>query len=240
MKTLGEQVKAFRDEKGWNTTQMAKAVGTSRQNIESLEAHGNRIPKYLGGLAAVMERPVDDLLAEAGLAPGVVGSYGSGKTGTSMALLRKALEDEPFLPGFEPLSIPVLATAASMGPGLEQHDDVVIGRLTVSPQWVQKTLKPTKMENLRFIHGYGDSMEGTFSDGDILLVDAGIKDADVDGIYVLEANERIFIKRVTERFDGKHEITSDNPKVKTVQLLDGSQPVTILGRVIWAWNGKKL
>jgi phage repressor protein C with HTH and peptisase S24 domain len=57
---------------------------------------------------------------------------------------------------------------------------------------------------------------------------------------VLEANQRLFIKRVTERFDGVHEITSDNPSVKTVQALDGSQQVDILGRVIWTWNGKKI
>jgi DNA-binding XRE family transcriptional regulator len=51
MKTLGDQVRAFREERGWNTAEMAKAAHTSRQNIESLEAHGNRIPKYLGALA---------------------------------------------------------------------------------------------------------------------------------------------------------------------------------------------
>jgi DNA-binding XRE family transcriptional regulator len=45
MKTLGEQAKTFREGKKWNTAQMAAAVETSRQNIESLEAHGNRSRK---------------------------------------------------------------------------------------------------------------------------------------------------------------------------------------------------
>jgi len=89
-------------------------------------------------------------------------------------------------------AIPVMANSASMGPGTEQHDDVVVGRLTLSPSWISKTLKPlTKPENLRFIHGYGDSMEPTFVDGDILLVDAGAREVKVDGIYVLEANDRL-------------------------------------------------
>jgi transcriptional regulator with XRE-family HTH domain len=69
MKTLGDQAKAFRGAKGWTTRQLAEAVGTSRQNIESLEANGNRIPKYLGKLAAVMGTTADDMLADAGLAP---------------------------------------------------------------------------------------------------------------------------------------------------------------------------
>jgi transcriptional regulator with XRE-family HTH domain len=69
MKTLGDQAKAFRGAKGWTTRQLAEAVGTSRQNIESLEASGNRIPKYLGKLADVMDTTVDDMLAQAGLGP---------------------------------------------------------------------------------------------------------------------------------------------------------------------------
>lgn len=147
-----------------------------------------------------------------------------------------------FLPGFEQLSVPALANGGSMGRGSEQlPDDVVVGRLTLSPSWVAKSVKPlSKMENLRFIHGYGDSMDPTFNDGDILLVDAGVLDVKVDGIYVLEANERLYIKRVRQRMDGTFEISSDNPNVKTVDVLDGSKPVAVRGRVVWAWNGKKL
>lgn len=146
-----------------------------------------------------------------------------------------------YLPGFEALSVPVLATAASMGPGSEMHDDVVIGRLTLRPDWVTKTLKSlSKLENLRFIHGYGDSMEPTFIDGDILLVDSGSTAVTVDGIYVLEANDRLYIKRVRQRLDGSYEISSDSPKVKTVDVLDGRQEVVVKGRVVWVWNGKKM
>jgi transcriptional regulator with XRE-family HTH domain len=148
----------------------------------------------------------------------------------------------PYLPGFEALSIPVLSQNGSMGSGEDQmHDEVVVGRLTVSPQWVARTIKPlTKLENLRFIHGYGDSMDPTFADGDILLVDAGVQEPKIDGVYVLEANDRIYIKRVRQRMDGSFEVSSDNPNVRTVDVLDGSQPVAVRGRVVWAWNGKKL
>lgn len=62
MKTIGEQVKEFRLDKGWNTTAMAKAVGTSRQNIESLEIAGNRQPRYLKKLASVMGLSTDALI----------------------------------------------------------------------------------------------------------------------------------------------------------------------------------
>lgn len=150
-------------------------------------------------------------------------------------------EGTRFLPGFESLSIPLLANSGSMGSGNDDlHDEVVIGRLTVSPDWARRVVKPTKLEHLRFIHGYGDSMEPTFADGDVLLVDLGVRDPKIDGVYVLEANDRIYIKRVRERMDGSLEISSDNPTVKTVDVLDGSTQVTVHGRVVWRWNGRKM
>lgn len=71
MKNIGEQAKEFRLKKGWNTKQMALAVGTSRQNIESLEDKGDRTPRYLPKLAALMGVTVDDL---------IYGRYQSDKT----------------------------------------------------------------------------------------------------------------------------------------------------------------
>jgi transcriptional regulator with XRE-family HTH domain len=61
MKKIGDQAKEFRLNQGWNTTEMGIAVGTSRQNIESLEARGNRTPRYLVKLAKVMGVTTDAL-----------------------------------------------------------------------------------------------------------------------------------------------------------------------------------
>lgn len=63
MKTIGQQAQEFRLYKRWNSAQMAGAVGTSRQNIESLEAVGDRTPKYMASLARVMGTTVDALMA---------------------------------------------------------------------------------------------------------------------------------------------------------------------------------
>lgn len=56
---------------------------------------------------------------------------------------------------------------------------------------------------------------------------------------MLQANGQLFIKRVTRRMDGAYVITSDNPSVRTVDVLDGSQPVRICGRVVYGWNGRR-
>lgn len=137
--------------------------------------------------------------------------------------------------------IPLLANAASMGVGNDLlSEDVIAGELTLTPEFVSDHLKPAKPEALRFLHAYGDSMSPTLNSGDVLLVNTAVKDASVDGIYVLEAHGRLFIKRVSTRMDGKHEISSDNPAKKTVDILNGDHLVEIKGRVIWVWNGRKV
>lgn len=145
-------------------------------------------------------------------------------------------------PGVPAVLVPLLANAGSMGIGSEmQHDDVLVGHIALSEQWVARRLQPSSQAALRFIHAYGDSMSPTFEDGDILLVDTGIKDPKtIDGVYVMAANDRIYIKRVRQRMDKAIEISSDNATVKTVDVLNGDHSIDILGRVVWCWNGRKL
>lgn len=137
--------------------------------------------------------------------------------------------------------VPLLANSGSMGDGVAQLDgDMVIGAMTLQVGWASKHLPHVLPGNLRFIHGYGDSMKPTFTDGDILLVDSGALAPDIDGVYVLAVNGKIYIKRITRRFNGQHEISSDNERVKTVEVLNGDHMVEIKGRVVWAWKGDRL
>ena len=135
----------------------------------------------------------------------------------------------------------VLANSASMGGGEEPQDaDVMLGTITLAQDFVRQRLRVKHGEKLRFIHAHGDSMAPTFSSGDVLLVDTGITEVKIDGIYVLRAHERLFIKRVRQRLDGNFEVSSDNPTHRTVDVLNGSNPVTVLGRVVWVWSGRNL
>lgn len=153
---------------------------------------------------------------------------------------------EEFLPATptatDLVRIPLLANSGSMGPGNEVLDsDYVVGDLSLSSHWINQYIKPGNIRELRFIHAHGESMAPTFSDGDILLVDAGSRDpAAHEGVYVLELHGKTYIKRVRMRMSGMLEVSSDNPTIKTVDELNGDHEVRVLGRVVWAWNGRKL
>ena len=150
----------------------------------------------------------------------------------------------PFWHAPDAIRVPILANGGSMGPGDAVLDgDVLVGDLAISPHWINQYIKPQNPTELRFIHAHGDSMSPTFSDGDVLLVDTGHGARDPscrEGVYVLQVHDRNYIKRVTPLFSGGWQVTSDNPGSKTVEVLNGDHQVQVLGRVVWAWNGRKL
>lgn len=140
------------------------------------------------------------------------------------------------------IRIPVLANSGAVGSGSEMLDgDYVVGDLALSQHWINRYIKPANIRELRFMHARGESMAPTFSDGDVLLVDAGAQDPSThEGVYVLEVHGKVYIKRVRMRMNGRLEVSSDNPTIKTVDELNGDHEVRVLGRVVWAWNGRKL
>jgi phage repressor protein C with HTH and peptisase S24 domain len=127
-----------------------------------------------------------------------------------------------------------------MGPGSDvQVDEVILDKVPVSRRWLGLNLPRSRPDALRLVHAYGDSMGDTLRSGDFALVDTDRSFVDVDGVYVLEANDQLFIKRVTRRMDGSIDVSSDNPNVRTVDVLSGSHQVRICGRVVYGWNGRR-
>ena len=129
-----------------------------------------------------------------------------------------------------------------MGVGLlaNDHQDVV-EYMPVSKAWLRKNVQCTSINNLSMITGLGDSMEGTFSDGDILLVDTGVKTADLDAVYAFTLGEHFYIKRLQRRPDGSYLMISDNHKYQPYVIKNGQKErMDVQARVILAWNARKL
>lgn len=136
--------------------------------------------------------------------------------------------------------IPLLSATGSMGPGSDLVTaDVVMGDVPVSRHWLQMNLPRHRPQALRLVHAYGDSMRGTLDSGDFALVDTDVHTIAIDGVYVLEAHDRLFIKRVRQRMDGQYEVSSDNPSIKQTDVLDGDHQIRICGMVVYGWNGRR-
>lgn len=141
------------------------------------------------------------------------------------------------------VEIPRFDVAGSMGSGLSLPTDYVdvIERMALSRRYLSRTLTFSSLSNLAIITGYGDSMEGTFSDGDLLLVDRGVTDIKIDAVYVLAVGDELYIKRVQRRPDGTLLMLSDNPKYAPYEIRSGEvDRFQVLGRVLLAWNARRL
>lgn len=136
--------------------------------------------------------------------------------------------------------VPLLSATGSMGPGNELlTEDVILNDVPFSRHWLAAHLPRCRPAAIKLIHAYGDSMHGTLESGDFCLVDTDVIEVLIDGVYVLEAHSRLFIKRVRQRLDGRYEVSSDNEAIKTSDILDGTQQVCIKGRVVYGWNGRR-
>lgn len=225
---LYQAAKQMRDVSGQSA--VARLLNESPQTVKNWETRGVSRAGAMTAESVIGVRAAWLLTGEGAMA-----------TGTVLSLVPKTTSDTVEL-SENLIRIPLLANCGSMGPGNEVLDaDYVVGDLALSEHWINQHIRPGNIRELRFIHAHGESMAPTFSDGDVLLVDVGSRDpSSIEGVYVLEANEKIFIKRVRMRMDGSTEVSSDNINIKTVDVLNGDHQLRVLGRVVWAWNGKKL
>jgi phage repressor protein C with HTH and peptisase S24 domain len=140
------------------------------------------------------------------------------------------------------VSVPMLGTRASAGPGQAQPEhDPLVGTLKLSVAWIRTRLPAlSATSNLVTLIAYGRSMEPTFCDGSILLVDRGAREVSVDGVYVLAMNEQLYVKRVTRRLpDGALLVRSDNPLHEGFTIPNGERDVVqVLGRLVWVFDSK--
>lgn len=132
---------------------------------------------------------------------------------------------------------------ASMGIGLPAPEvETMVGALMVSKEWFRNELRQvSNADDLAVLTGYGDSMEGTFSDGAQLLVDRGVTDVKVDAVYVLSLNSELYVKRLQRRPNGSILMISDNKKYEPYLIQDGERDrFMVLGRVVGVWNFAKI
>lgn len=139
------------------------------------------------------------------------------------------------------INIPMFDVSFSMGQGAFQQDyEDIISAVTVTNEWVNTNIPNiTSAHNLRIASGRGDSMLGTYSHGDMLFIDCGVNGVPFDGVYAFMLNEQLYIKRLQKRPDGAYNMISDNKQYDTF-IITTRDSFHVFGRVVCAWNGKRL
>jgi len=157
-----------------------------------------------------------------------------GKTDASVEALREIARQEiPVVVdgGVEQgLLIPVIAQGLSAGLGIDYDEGETIRYIKV-PAWVARNGR-----DLVALPIYGDSMEPTISNGDLVVCDSGGFCG--DGLYMLRDEDRglMFCKRVVWA-PGGWTIKSDNPSYEPVKVDD--HVIHIVARILATIKGAK-
>ncbi len=142
-------------------------------------------------------------------------------------------------PTNDEILIPQYDIRAAMGHGQVPPDYTeVVRNLVVREEILRdKGVTYTSTSALAMINGWGQSMEGTINDKDLVIVDKGIKDFVGDGIYVLTWHQELYIKRMMRLDEEHYRLISDNQHYEnqTARIDD----VTIHAKVLFIWNGRK-
>jgi phage repressor protein C with HTH and peptisase S24 domain len=209
--------------KGGNQSELARYVGLAPQSIQ----------QWIAGTTAPRGKNLERAAQYLGVSPAYI-QFGEGHPASPVEPV--AVENG------DVIDIPLLSAKGSMGYGIAVQERVeAIERMKVSGPWLRRTVSATIPENLRLITAYGDSMEGTFSDGDILLIDTGVTEIRIDAVYALALNGELYIKRLQRRPDGSVLMISDNKKYEPYLIENGERhQFRVLGRVLLAWNAVKL
>lgn len=233
MSTLADRINKALDFSGRKPVELARACGVEPPSVSAWRSGRTKSLKMETGVRAAEFLGVSAKWLMDGKGPMTANEA------TGVSEPRSA-----YLADRNALTVPVLDARGSMGLGLPRPEhETVVDNLRLTKDWVRNNL-PTisRPDNLAVLSAHGDSMNPTFSDGDILLVDRGVDRISLDAVYVLALNEELYIKRIQRRItDGAVMILSDNPAYQPVIVANGERDsLQVLGRVVWAWNGRKL
>ncbi len=136
------------------------------------------------------------------------------------------------------VAIPILDIEASGGMGSLNGSELTKDYMTVEKSYLGGFGLPT--DNLKIITIRGDSMEPELTTGDLVLVHRVPIPVEKlhDGMFVVLIDDLLYIKRL-QRLPGKKiKVISSNRDAYdpfTVDAID----LSIIGRVVFAWRGKK-
>ncbi|MBN2896362.1 MAG: helix-turn-helix domain-containing protein [Campylobacterales bacterium] len=126
------------------------------------------------------------------------------------------------------------AVNASAGGGAE-NDDEVSEPLMLEAGFVALLGGEQELRHIEAINVSGDSMEPLFQHGDIVFINRSKQDIGRGGVFTINTEHGLFIKRIQKRIDGRIDIISDN-KDYPLHTAHPSE-VQIIGRVVGRFGG---
>jgi len=119
-------------------------------------------------------------------------------------------------------------SASAGGGGVGEIEDSV--ELMLEGNFVASLGGERELKNIEALNVSGDSMEPTFAYGDMIFINRNKLDIGRGGIFTINTEAGLFIKRLQKRIDGKIDVISDNKEYEK-QTLEAHE-LKVVGRVV--------
>jgi hypothetical protein len=107
------------------------------------------------------------------------------------------------------------------------------GEIALTYEWLNRHLHHTTGE-LASVQVMGDGMAPTLIDGDTIIIDRGVREVQVDAIYVIHMLGQRLVKRVQRKLDGSLVIISDNQAYEREHVPRARVgEIEVVGRMVW-------
>jgi phage repressor protein C with HTH and peptisase S24 domain len=219
-------------EPGLLYSSIGAAAGWIAEEIRALEEEPD-----LASQQGLRNWVLEVLKRASGEAPEIVSREAKGSANVMSLLGRRKVTDERTVDTARYFYIPKAEPRLAAGAGTlvisERSDDYYAFRL----DWLNQVA--SSKGDLWLFEVVGDSMSTTLEHRDVVLIDCGRRTPVHDGIYAIEEENAVSIKRIRKRSDGVFWIVSDNralqaahkPLYPSRKLTDS---VRIIGRMIWS------
>lgn len=230
--------------KGKNLLSLAKALQCSPDWLSDGDGQSGAVSREPGLTPETSNASAADLVKE------MLAKSGKGIAEETRRRLLAAADESPevdYIPAEhhslrplrEEILIPQYDIRAAMGNGqVPPEYNQAVRNLVVREELLrEKGVTYTSASALAMITGWGQSMEGTINDKDLVIVDRGVKDFIGEGIYVVTWHQELYIKRLMRLDEENYRLISDNQHYEnqTARIED----VTIHAKVLFVWNGRK-
>lgn len=216
LKKSHSQVSQWKNASKDSKTQRPRTV--SKEMAKYIEIACNKPPGWMNTDHQNMHIESSDIDADA-----LIETYGSNE--------KRREDDQAF-------NLPQYRDAiGAMGKGVTLKDQPgQITSLRVTSEWLEKNVPSnTGKNNLCVVTGFGDSMKGMYNSGDPLLVDAGIRTCEYDGVYFFRVGNEGFIKRL-QRIPGQGILViSENRKYRDWTITE-DMDFEIFAKVLKVWQ----
>lgn len=120
------------------------------------------------------------------------------------------------------------------------EDEAYVDLMGVSRVWFKENISKIREQGYELITASGDSMEPTFRNGDLIVVDRQDRDLKRDGVFCVLVDGDLYVKRV-QRIPGAVLFISDNSLYRPfeIPIKEVEFRLQVLGRVVNSMNLKR-